>query len=283
MLKSPHRRKVVHHVKNTNTWTPSQKSELLEMRTRLHRDYARFRTLQSTYMLPALEVISEADAKDELEAWKLPRKRRRDNAESASDDVQRRKPIELKTLFLPSELPIDQRSHCHPGLDEIEKQMRHAQCLTALNLIRTHLHIKSALLTYKERHSRHQGMNTRSRDGINANELKIKVWQDKYNTARSALIALGVEGSDLEWRELTDADLRCMEDPEKDAKRAEWAKKKNERRQKKTMENSLEVPGPGEGFRRLSWIWEGAGRDPDASSGIHEGEHILLLSSLSVS
>lgn len=66
-----------------------------------------------------------------------------------------------------------------------------------------------------------------------------------------------------------------MEDPEKDAKRAEWAKKKEERA-KKNKENTLEVPGPGEGYRKLSWIWEGAGRDPDVSTGMHEGEHINL-------
>lgn len=29
-------------------------------------------------------------------------------------------------------------------------------------------------------------------------------------------------------------------------------------------------PGPGEGHRKISWIWEGAGRDPNTSTGLHE-------------
>ncbi|KIM79948.1 hypothetical protein PILCRDRAFT_49260, partial [Piloderma croceum F 1598] len=101
----------------------------------------------------------------------------------------------------------------------IEKQMWDAQCRTSLGQIRTHLHMKSGLLTYKERHARHQGANTRSREQINENDRKIKVLQDKYNTARRALIVLLGSESDIEWREVKDVDLRCMEDPEKDAKR----------------------------------------------------------------
>jgi hypothetical protein len=45
----------------------------------------------------------------------------------------------------------------------------------------------------------------------------MKLLQDKYNTAWCALIVLE-ESEEIEWRELKDADLRCMKDPEKDAK-----------------------------------------------------------------
>jgi hypothetical protein len=90
------------------------------------------------------------------------------------------------------------------------------------------------------------------------------------------LIALGVDESEIEWKEIADVDLRCMEDPEKDTKRAEWAKKREERA-KKNKENQLEVLGPGEGYRKLSWIWEGVGRDPDASTGMHEGKHFVMF------
>jgi hypothetical protein len=64
-----------------------------------------------------------------------------------------------------------------------------------------------------------------------------------------------------------------LEDPEQDAKRDMWARNRLEK-QKQNQESRLEVPGPGEGHRRLSWIWEGAGRDPDSSSGLHEGEYL---------
>ena len=102
--------------------------------------------------------------------------------------------------------------------------------------------------------------------------------RDKYNTVRTALIALAggsVEG--LEWREMMEADIRCLEDPEEDKKWEQWACNRIER-QKKNAESELEVPGPGEGHQKLSWIWEGAGRDPDTSTGLHEGSFLHFLS-----
>jgi hypothetical protein len=47
--------------------------------------------------------------------------------------------------------------------------------------------------------------------------------------------------------------------------------------QKQNQESRLEVPGPGEGHHRLSWIWEGTGRGPDLSSGLHEGEYLACF------
>jgi hypothetical protein len=85
-----------------------------------------------------------------------------------------------------------------------------------------------------------QAANTRSREQIDENDRKIRVFQDRFNTARKALIALGVEESEIEWKAIADVDLRWMEDPEKDTKRAEWAKKREERA-KKNKENPLEV------------------------------------------
>jgi hypothetical protein len=88
---------------------------------------------------------------------------------------------------------------------------------------------------------------------------------------QNTLIALRADPEEMEWKEVKDAGLRCLEDPEQDAKREMWARNRLEK-QKQNQESQLEVPGLGEGHFRLSWIWEGAGRDPDLSSGLHEGE-----------
>jgi hypothetical protein len=125
----------------------------------------------------------------------------------------------------------------------IEKEMRDAQCRTSLDQIRTHLYMKSTLLTYREWHARHQAANTRSREQICDNDRKIKVFQDKYNTARKALIALWVNDDEIEWAKM------------------------KEERTKKNKENSLEVRGRSEGYRKLSWIREG----PGESTGMHKG------------
>ena len=50
--------------------------------------------------------------------------------------------------------------------------------------------------------------------------------------------------------------LRCREDLEKNAKRAEWDKER-EKRAKKNEENTLEVLGPGEGYQKILWIFTG--------------------------
>jgi hypothetical protein len=111
---------------------------------------------------------------------------------------------------------------------------------------------------------------------IDQNEIKIKVLRDKYNTARRALIALAGSGANIEWREIAEEDVRCLEDPEVEKRREEWERNRVER-QKKNALTDIDGPGPGEGHRKLSWIWEGAGRDPDTSSGMHEGSFAIAF------
>jgi len=109
------------------------------------------------------------------------------------------------------------------------------------------------------------------------NNMKIKVFQARYNAAQKALIALGADAGEIEWREVKDADLRWLEDLEQDAKREMWAHNRQEKHSQ-NLESRLEVPGPGEGHRKLLWIWEGAGRDLDTSSGLHDGKPSSICS-----
>lgn len=227
-------------------------------------------------MPPATVTDSNASATDSTPAPKRKRGETPDN----DNTPNKPNPIELQPLLLPSELPVSLRSACHPGLDEIERMMRDAQCRVSLGHIRTHLYMKSGLTTYKQRYARHQKGNTRARKTIDDNDAKIKVFQDRYNTARNALIALGANEDELEWKEVKDADLRCLEDEEMDERREERRKKQAEKLAKKAKDNALTGPGPGEGHRKLSWIWEGAGRDPDTSTGLNEGVYRPFLTGL---
>ena len=127
----------------------------------------------------------------------------------ASDDntPDKPNPIELQPIYLPSELSIQLRLACQPGLDDIERKMRDAQCRSSLDHIRTLLYIKSSLRIYKTRNARAQKQNTRARATLGQNDAKIKVFQDKYNMARAALIALGADEAMLEWKKVEDGDL----------------------------------------------------------------------------
>lgn len=287
------RRKVKHLVKNTATWTATQKSKLLEARTRLYRELAKFRRLQAIYMPAALisihDPIDDAGSTPTAVTASSRSKRKRDQGDD--NEPTKVNPIELRSLFLPSELSADIRARCHPRLGEIEKQMRDAQCRTSLDYVRSHLHIQSGLWTYKQRHSRHQGATTRSLEDLAVNNRKIAVFQDKYNTAREAIIALDstLDPDQLQWKKLNNNDLRCLQDPELTAKRIEKEKKRKEKKRRNledTVVERADHPVLGEGARRISWIWEGAGIDADPSSmepgacGLHEGESCFTFFSI---
>lgn len=61
LIYAPTRRKVVHHVKNNTVHTPTQKTELIKLRTRLHCEMARFRAIQKVFMPAALPMLPTAN------------------------------------------------------------------------------------------------------------------------------------------------------------------------------------------------------------------------------
>ena len=188
-------------------------------------------------------------------------------ASDNNDTLEKPNPIELQVLFLPSELSIQLQSTCHPGLDEIEHKMRDAQCWSSLDHIRTLLYIKSSLHLFKTRNARAQKQNTCAHATLDQNDTKIKVFQDKYNTARMVLIILGADEATLEWKKVENGDLWCLEDPEE----LVWKNKKQRKRAEQPMKAGKRDT-LGEGHRKLSWIWEGTGvtADADVSTGMHE-------------
>ena len=70
---------------------------------------------------------------------------------------------------------------CHPGPNDIAKQLQEAQCHAALGQVHTRLYIESAFVTYKQQYVLHQGMNTWMHKELHQNDLKTKIHQAKYN------------------------------------------------------------------------------------------------------
>ncbi|KAJ7216669.1 hypothetical protein GGX14DRAFT_359106 [Mycena pura] len=165
------------------------KINLRSMRQKLNREIRKFRVLQATY-LPAALV--------HLIALKVP-------SNTLAEDVP---------LILPSDLTEEQRAGgCVDGLFDMEREMRDAQCRTALVSLRLQLSVKARFLIYKKNHSRAQGMNTRSRTLIARNESKIRLHSEKYQRAHAALSAIIPGGAAaVGWRVLRKDDIRCMED-----------------------------------------------------------------------
>ncbi|KAF7311491.1 CxC2 domain-containing protein [Mycena kentingensis (nom. inval.)] len=169
--------------------TTTVKINLRRHRRALNKSIQRIRTLQATYMPAALTY---------LESLKLPQ-------ETVA---------ELVPILPPSALPETSRSNggCWPGLADLERQFRDAQCRSALSGLRMQLHIKQRLLSYKRHHSRAQGANTRSRALVNRNETKILRHADKYQAARRSMIFLQGDEELVAWPALLKDHIRCMDD-----------------------------------------------------------------------
>jgi hypothetical protein len=197
--------------------------------------------------------------------------------------------VEDTPLYLPSALDVADRSaDITRNIATMETILREAQCRTSLEQLRTQLHIKSRLLTYKERQVRYQGANTRARSLIDRNDAKIKVHAAKYRDAREALMKLqGADEVTFGWRKLEDKDIRCMEDPEKldqDEARREAQREREEMRstqtekRKKTKDQMTATGGPGvgEGRRTVSWLFIDSETGEGSMKGVYEGKDTLL-------
>ncbi|KAJ6514372.1 hypothetical protein C8R47DRAFT_1206735 [Mycena vitilis] len=234
-----------------------QSANVVEKRTKLSRYIARFRKLQAVYMPGALQALADRPA---------PVGEKEEAAAALMENVP---------LFLPSALSGELRaSGCNKGVDEIELRLRDAQCRSALDQIRSSLHVKSRFRTYKGAQVRHQGATTRARNLMNRNDEKIRMHAEKYVAAWEAKRAL-VGEANVGWHRLNPKkDLRCM-DSEEDRAVGSLRKKRGKGKKRGVGEQATEedtVEGvaegrrrrdpTGEGSRTISWIWLGA----DASS-----------------
>ena len=97
---------------------------------------------------------------------------------------------EEQPLKFPSDLTAEERAQCTPGLEKIEEKLSDGQMHDALEKLRIHLHIKTPLITFKDRNVRNQVANTRARGRIDANEVKIKASANRYRRGHAAKLAL---------------------------------------------------------------------------------------------
>ena len=195
---------------------------------------ARFRSLQATYMPVVSHLLS-----------------------SRSPSLNSEQP-EVTSLYLPSDLSALQLSQCSPGLLDLEKRFREAQCSSSLERLRNQLFIKTRFLIHKGLHLRHQAVNTRACALLDRNERKIRLHALKYRDVRAALLRHHDDGdhnaSSFEWEELRQEDIRCMEDPD-------------------DLEKCAKKATPGESKRKLSWIWMAAAQGAEGDVGMHDGEY----------
>ncbi|KAJ3722201.1 hypothetical protein C8R42DRAFT_720583 [Lentinula raphanica] len=237
--------------------TASQKTILMERRTKVMRLMGQMRSIQALYMPGALQFLGQRTVEPEEHIENIP-------------------------CVFPSDLSVEQRTTgCHVGLPQIEEQLREAQLRGALDSLRNHLHMKSRLLTYRKSNVKAQAMITKSQALLKRNQKQIDSDVHRYRTAWSALECLRGIGQSG-WTKLKSSDVRMMDGGEDRAlgmARKRIGKKKQDAAstlssgvldlsdrnspEDEDLNDATELQrarrGVGEGFRDTSWIWKEGG------------------------
>ncbi|KAJ7065916.1 hypothetical protein B0H15DRAFT_926024 [Mycena belliarum] len=235
---------------NGRTLLAADQSRLLaEMRRAFFTKLARFRRLQEVYMPGAVRVLeSEEDARDP----DLPGPR--------AEDVK---------LYLPSGLPTAGREGgCRKGLPAMEGKLREGQCSDALRLLRSRLHAKRHLLTYRDSNVVGQRAATRANTLIERIGERVEAGATKYRRARAALLALRGDAACEEWKELKAADVELDEERGPDT----MARKKLGNIGSKAFRRK----GPRESSKGkvLSWIWTAGGGPGENEEELHDAVRV---------
>ncbi|KAJ8591371.1 hypothetical protein M405DRAFT_851366 [Rhizopogon salebrosus TDB-379] len=151
-------------------------------------------------------------------------------------------------LWLPS--AIGDRP-CHDRLRVNEWELCLAQAHDALEELRQCLRIRSSLLTYKKEWVRGQGANTRAQNTLERIMARQAACTGRYHAAWDALDALAQRVGKIGWqqtlRQLEDDDIRPLVDP---------------------------YVLPGQGRRKLTWIWTMSGVDTDGDGTDEDGVRV---------
>ncbi|THU98424.1 hypothetical protein K435DRAFT_818886 [Dendrothele bispora CBS 962.96] len=263
-------------LKNNRFDTATQKTILIQRRTKLQRAIGKFRSVQATYMPGAIQYLAQSSTAPDSTS----------STSGSTHDISPELPEDIP-LCLPSGLPSSYRlDGCRPGLFEIERKLREGQLCNSLSQLRNHLHMKSRLLTYRTSNVAHQGVVTRSKAIFNRNQRQIDQCALKYQMAWAAMANLAGNQA-LTWKKLENNDIRLMDgsgdraigvvrkqkgkksrDQEKAGKEtpveteeAGEEEEEDELAKEKTLQERLrDVRNMvGEGTREVSWIWKEGG------------------------
>ncbi|KAJ7235925.1 hypothetical protein C8J57DRAFT_1248026 [Mycena rebaudengoi] len=169
--------------------------------------------------------------------------------------------VEQIKLWLPSELSEEDHVHgCMQGVVKIKRQLRIVQCLNSLVNIRSCLHVKRHLISFRNANVTGQIQSTKAWTLIGQVSNCIDASAAKYCVAHATLVVLGVElGNDVQ--ELLEKDVGLPGDKETDTKAIEKLAAVTAEWGARTSRNV-----PGELTRVMSWIWTSQGARPEGES-----------------
>ncbi|KAJ7717597.1 hypothetical protein B0H16DRAFT_1740547 [Mycena metata] len=223
-----------------------QTERVEEMRVAFFSKLANFQTLQSVYMPAAVRKLEEEDDARDSE---LPAP----NAEEV-------------TLWLPSALPTSVRKDgCRAGLPEMEGRLRVGQCRDALVKLRSTLHAKRYLLTWRDSGGVvGQRAATRAFTLIGRVGERVDVAAAKYRAGRAALLSLRGVAECTAWRELKAADVQLDEEVEVDTAARRRLGLIGSKWSRRMAAASVSAK------RKLLWIWTADGGPGDDEKELHD-------------
>ncbi|KAK7008533.1 CxC2 domain-containing protein [Favolaschia claudopus] len=231
-------RRILTQLKGTVLIAADRENKIEEWRHSLLVKINKFRTLQRIYMPGAGSALDAHEAARNPEA--PPPK------------------AETIKLFMPSDLPAninDPHRGCIPGLIEMEAKLRVAQCENSLASLRSRLHAKRHLISFRNTSITGQVRSTKARTLIGEVGERVESYANRYRQGRAALIALkGIEAHP-HLRELRPEDVQLDGDAEESDTAA---------RKKLAMIGAgrgARAPrnAPGTSKRVMSWIWTAPG------------------------
>ncbi|KAK7022477.1 CxC2 domain-containing protein [Favolaschia claudopus] len=236
-----------------------RQNKIQEWRHALLVKISKFCTLQRIYMPGAAAALEEHEAQRDTDA--PPPK------------------AELVKLFMPSEMvqrsgsARDPHHGSIPGLSDMESKLRVAQCENSLASLRSRLHAKRHLISFRNANITGQVPSTRARALIEEVGERVESYAGRYRQGRAALVALKGNAAYPHLRELRPEDVQLDGDAEESDTSA---------RKKLAMLGSgrgARAPrnAPGTSKRVMSWIWTAPGALEEAM--MHECwySNVMLL------
>ncbi|KAJ7450436.1 hypothetical protein FB451DRAFT_1566624 [Mycena latifolia] len=243
-------RRIIAELAGSALVAADRENKIEEWRHTLLVKIATFRNLQKIYMPGAAAAIAAAEA-------------------NRDPDAVPPKPEKIK-LWMPSEMQAesgdDTLRGCVRGLLGMEAQMRVAQCENSLVALRSRLHAKRFLITFRNENVTGQLASSRAGTLIALIGERVDALAKRYRKGREALLAL--EGGERypHLKQLDDAHLTLDGD---------WMESDMEAREKLAMLGSgqgARAPrvAPGSSKRTMSWIWTAPGALEDGEARLHE-------------
>ncbi|KAJ7480228.1 hypothetical protein B0H11DRAFT_1724998 [Mycena galericulata] len=223
--------------------TANQEEKLHDWRRTLLVKIRIFRDMQKRYMPGAAQAIAVAEA-------------------ARDEDAPPPKAEKIK-LLMPSEMPVDAREPlrgCVSGLLEMEARLRVSQCDNALAKMRSRLHAKRHLITFRNDNVAGQKGSTKAATLIGQVGERVEASAKKYRHARKALISLKGPEYAPRFRPLLPEDIQL----DGDAGESDVAARKKLAMIGAGRGARAPRNAPGMSKRVMSWIWTAGGATDDS-------------------